>query len=156
MASSDPAVALEVPEEVEVDTRTGLTPRFSCATALVPEAGPPPTLTLPAAMKRVHSVGGLSEAPKSAKFLAADDAPTARSRASSHVDDDLTGAGARARAEAPAAEEEGEALFALSEAATRTGFTPEKPARGEAEGGGGDCGGGGGGGGGGWASDLSS
>ena len=35
MASSDPAVALEVPEEVEVDTRTGLTPRFSCATALV-------------------------------------------------------------------------------------------------------------------------
>ena len=43
MASSDPAVALEVPEEVEVDARTGLTPRFSCATALVPEAGPPPT-----------------------------------------------------------------------------------------------------------------
>jgi len=107
------AVEVEVPGDGDdIHNATGLTPRFSASTALLPEGGPPPTLTLPAAMKRVHSVGGLAEPPKTAKLAGDADAPTARSRAGSRADE----------AAAPPAAAPADA----SEDATRTGFTPEK------------------------------
>ena len=107
------AVEVEVPVDGDdIHNATGLTPRFSASTALLPEGGPPPTLTLPAAMKRVHSVGGLAEPPKTAKLSGDADAPTARSRAGSRADE----------AAAPPAAAPADA----SEDATRTGFTPEK------------------------------
>lgn len=90
--------------EKAVSPSTGLTPRFSSSAAIDAGGGPPPTLVLPAAMKRVHSRGALEDSTKAPKVEAADDAPTAKKRADSITTQE----------------------FPPSEAATKTGFTPDK------------------------------